>query len=364
MPIELWTSNELFELRQDDRMNNLPSYFLDTFFTQTYFAEDREILFADLPEADRFLAPFVLPYEQGKPTQGMQGESVQAFLPPYIKLKDAVRPTDARNYKPSEIFRNGGERPSLQERFDARVVELTERHLRMIRAREIWMAARAFIDGKVQIDYDRDQGTAHPSVMLDFGRSPSHTVIKTGDFWNDPDTNLLADVETWGNTMYLSNGGGHPVSMVVGAQVAGLFKRNNWIKEALDTTYRGNNSVEMDLGVQFIERPLTYVGRLKSGLDVWTYKDTVDIPNGSGGKTKVDILDPRDVLLIASGARGVRAYGAIYDVDAFDAGQISTDIFGKMFDTKDPGERFVMHQASPLPIMTTPNKVFRARVLP
>lgn len=362
--IELWTPHELFMLREDERNTPLPSWFLDTFFTQTYFSQDDEIRFGDLPETDRYLAPFVLPYEQGKPLARRRSEKISAFAPPYIKLKNAVRPEDAKNLTPSEIFRNGGRRPSLIERFDARVAQLTYDHLRAIRLREIWMAARGFIDGKVQIDYDRDQGADNPSVLLDFGRDPGHTIVKTGGYWDDPDADILGDVEAWMTRQYLANGGGSASMLVVGAQVAPVFRKNKAIKEALDTNFRGNNSVEIDLGILRTERPLNRIGQLANGLEVYTYKDTIDIPNGDGTKTKVDLFNEKDVLLIAPGANGVRAYGAIYDVDAIDSGEaLSTDIFGKMFKTQDPGELYVMHQSSPLPIPLYPNRTLKARVL-
>ena len=152
MPFDIWTTEELFAVRQDDRMNPIPSFFLDTFFSQTFFAEDQEIKFADLPEADRFLAPFVLPTEQGKPIYNRRGESISAFTPAYIKLKNGVRPQDARNLLPSDALRNRSKPLSLEERFNLRVVQLMEQHLRMIRTREAWMAARAILDAKVQID--------------------------------------------------------------------------------------------------------------------------------------------------------------------------------------------------------------------
>ena len=364
MALELWTPHELYELRQDERNTPLPSYFLDTFFTNTYFSEDQEIRFADLPEADRYLAPFVLPYEQGKPLMFSTKEDIKSFAPPYIKLKNAVRPTQAKSLRPSDVFRNGGNPPSLEERFNARVAELTEKQVRAIRMREVWMAARAFIDGQVVISYDRDQGADSPVVTLSFGRDAGHTVTKSSNYWSDPNTDILGDIETWMNTMYLAYGGGSAAMLIVGAQVALLFRRNVGVKAALDKNYRGNESVSIDLGIMRTDRPLNYIGELANGLSVWSYKDTVDVPNGSGGKTRVDILHEKDVLLVAPGATGVRAYGAIYDVDAIDSGAaLSTDIFGKMFDTKDPGERFVMHQSSPLPIPLYPNRTFKARVL-
>lgn len=365
MPFDIWTTDELFMVRQDDRMNPIPSFFLDTFFGQTFFAEDQEIKFADLPEADRFLAPFVLPTEQGRPVYNRRGESISAFTPAYIKLKNGVRPQDARNLLPSDAMRTRNAPLSLEERFNLRVVQLMETHLRMIRTREAWMGARAIIDAKVQIDYERDQGGATPSVLLDFGRDANLTVTKTGDYWSDPATDILGDIETWANRQYLANGGGSPSMLIVGARVAPLFKKNTGIIAAMDKQNRSNdaNGVEITTGIQRLQRPLNYIGKLDSGLEVWTYKDTVDVPNGSGGKNKLDILDERDVLLIAPGASGVRAYGAIYDVDAIQQGAVQTDIFSKMFTTNDPGELFLLNQSSPLPIPLYPNRTFKARVL-
>lgn len=362
MAIDLWSPLDLFELRQDDRMNALPSWILDTFFTQTHFSQDKSIKFADLPENDRYLAPFVLPYDQGKPLDMRRGYSVEEFMPAYIKLKNAVRPSEARIQDPRVLL--SGRQPSLVEKFDQRVAEITEAHLRAIRVREIWMAVRAFVDAKVQIDYDRDQGASNPSVLLDFGRDPGQTVTLASGFWNDPAADILGDLESWMNTMYLANGGGTASMLIVGAQVAPLFKKNNGIKAALDRNYRHNDSVQIDLGIMRTERPLQRIGQLDNSLEVFAYKDTIDIPNGSGGKTKIDLFNEKDILLVAPGANGVRAYGAIYDADAIEGGQaLSTDIFGKMFKTNDPGELFVMHQSSPLPIPLYPNRTFKARVL-
>lgn len=362
--LELWTPREMFMARTDERNTPLPSWVLDTFFTQTFYSEDGEILFSDLPEKDRYLAPFVLPYEQGKPLMNRKSEKLNAFAPPYIKLKNAVRPEDAKNLFPSEVFRAGGQRPSLVDRYNARIVQLIEDHTRAIRVREIWMAARAFFDGRVQIDYDRDQGSSNPSVMLDFGRDATHTVVKTGDFWDDPDADILGDVEKWMTTQYLSYGGGSSSMLLVGAKVAGVFRKNKGIRAALDKNLRGNDDVQINLGMLRTERPLNFIGRLDTGLEIWSYKDTIDVPQADGSKLKVDLFNEKDILLIAPGATGVRAYGAIYDSKALGTGEaLATDIFGKMFETDDPGEKFVMHQSSPLPIPLYPNRTFKARVL-
>ncbi|PZR90334.1 MAG: hypothetical protein DI537_19150 [Stutzerimonas stutzeri] len=360
MAIELWDSRDLFMLQRDDRLDPLPSYFLDTFFTETFFSDDEKIRFGKLPTADRVLAPFVLPTEAGKPIFKRKGETISDFTPPYIKPKDAVRAEDARNVLPSEVFRNGGQRPTLAQRFEQRVAEITQYHLRAIRVRELWMAARAFIDGKVQIDYERDQGAASPSVLLDFGRDAGHTVVLGGGFqWDDPEADILGDLESWMTTMYLATFGGTAAQLIVGASVAKLFRNNVGIKDQLDTRYRGGDDVTISRGIMRTVQPLNRIGSLGSGLEVYTYRDQVQNANG----TMVDILDPRDVLLIAPGATGVRAYGAIMDDEALQQGLSSVDIYPKMWSDKDPGATYLMHQSSPLPIPLYPNRTFKARVI-
>lgn len=364
MPIELWTPNDLMMLRRDDRMDELPSYFLDEHFGTDFYAEDGEVRFGDLEEDTRFLAPFVLPYEEGKPMQWMEPESVEAFRVPYIKLKNAVRPEDAKNIKPSDVYRNGGQPPSLEERFDARVATLDRRHRRAIRMREIWMAARAIIDARVLVQFDRDQGAPNPSVELDFGRDPSLNIVLTEEFWNDPDAPILDHLERWLNRMYLIHGGGSGFRLTVGAEVATVFRRNRQVLSMLDRNIIGSpEGVSINRGIHRISEPRSFVGRLESGLEVWSYKDTIDVPTPAGGRNRVDLFHPKDVLLEAPGATGVRVRGPIYDTKAMASGQIAAEVFAKMWETEDPGERFVMHQASFLPVPLYPNRTLKARVL-
>lgn len=359
MTIELWESNRLYRLLRDDRLDPVPSYFLDTYFTEEYYSDDDKIRFGKLPNASRVLAPFVLPTEQGKPIFSRKGESITDITAPYIKPKDVVRAEDARNVLPSEIFRNAGQRPSLQERFNARVVEVTQFHLRAIQMQKAWMAARAFIDGKVQIDYGRDQGAALPSVLLDFGRAAGHTVTLGAGYWNDPDADMLGNLESWMNTMYLADQGGSAATLIVGASVAPLFRKNKGILDLLKTDVRGGEDVQIDRGIMRTVQPMKRIGQLTTGLDVWTYRDQVENANGS----LVDIMDPRDILLIAPGATGVKAHGAIMDDEALAAGLSAVDIFPKMWREKDPGATYIMHQSAPLPIPLYPNRTFKARVL-
>ncbi len=360
MTIELWESRDLYQLLRDDRLDPVPDYFLNTFFTESYYSDDQKIKFGKLPKARRVLAPFVLPTEQGKPIFSRKGETVTDILPPYIKPKDVVRAEDARNVLPSEVFRNGGQRPSLQQRFDARVAEIAAFHRRAIQMQKAWMAARAMLDAKIQIDYARDQGAEYPSVLLDFGRDPNHTITLTsGSTWDDADTPILDNLESWMNMMYLADQGGSASLLLVGAQVAQYFEKNKQVLDMLDTNIRGGESVQIDRGILRTEQPYKEIGRLDSGLVVATYRDQVENANGA----MVDLMDPRDILLVAPGAIGVDAHGAIMDDEATMAGMNAIDIFPKMWPERDPGATYIMHQSAPLPIPLYPNRTVKARVL-
>lgn len=363
MAINLWDSRDLYTLRQDLRLDPTPDYFWKTFFSTDYYSEDETIRFADLPVPHRKLAPFVMPTSQGKPIFERRGESVQAFQPAYIKVKDAVRVVEARNILPSEIWREGGSGlPSLQSRFDRRVAEVAAYHLRAIDMQKSWMAARAFIDGQLTVNYHADQGVEHPEVTIDFGRAAGLDEVLTGTFVDDPAFDLLGMLSDIGNTMYNAKFGGRPAKWIVGSEVAPFIVKNTGLLELLDTNVRGSEGTTFQRGLFNVDQPMSFIGRIGGigqGLEIWTYKDTVEAPNGS----MVDILNPKDGLLVAPGAGGVMAHGAIYDIDAFEGGNISTDVFPKMFKRNDPGDMYVMHQSAPLPVNIFPNRVSKQRLL-
>ena len=363
MTINPWDSRDIYMLREDLRLDPVPDYFWRTFFGADFYSEDETIKFADLPVPHRKLAPFVMPTSQGKPIFERRGEKMNAFQPAYIKVKDAVRVVESRNVLPSEIWREGGNGlPSLQSRFDKRVAEVTAYHLRAINMQKAWMAARAFIDGTLTVQYHADQGVDHPEVTIDYGRASGIDETLSGTFVDDPDFDLLGMLSDISNTMYNTAFGGRPVQWIVGAEVAPFVVKNKGLIELLDTNIRGGEATSFQRGLFNVDQPMSFIGRvggIGQGLEIWTYKDVVEAPNGS----MVDILNPKDGLLVAPGAGGVMAHGAIYDIDAFEGGNISADIFPKMFKENDPGDMYVMHQSAPLPVNVFPNRVSKQRLL-
>jgi len=356
MTLQLWSPKQLLRRRRDDRMDGRPSYFRDNFFKGRHYSEDREILLRDLPAAGRKLAPFVLPTEQGKPLAEVKGETMEALLPPYIKPKDVVRAVDAKSPLPEEVL----EGPlTLAQRFNRRIGEIQDQHVRGIELQIDWMAARAKIDGKLTLKYQRDQGAAHPEVTIDFGRAANQTVVLTGPtYWDDVDYPILDDVEAWANRMARAKYAQRPAVLMVGANVAPLFRKNKQVRAEMDLTRRGNE-VNLPTGIQILGDGLTRIGDLSGGITVFAYRDYVENANGD----LVDILDPNDVLLVAPGNEGVLAYGAIFNAKAIQAGLTQTDIFASMWVSDDPGDVNLMHESSPLPIPLFPNRTLKATVL-
>lgn len=355
MALNLWSSKQLLRRLRDDRMDSVPSYFRDNFFKLSHYSEDKDILISELPAAGRKLAPFVLPTEQGKPIAEFKGETMKALTPPYIKLKDPVRAVDARSPFPDEVLDGPLD---LNVRFNRRVGQVQDQHARAIDMQECWMAARAVIDGKIVVKYQNDQGAAHPEVTIDYGRASNQTVVLSANYWDNVDTAILDDVETWANRMRSAKYGQFPTVMLVGSSVAPLFRKNKQVLAEMDLTRRGG-SVDLPTGIQLIGDGLTRIGSLGSGIEVYAYRDYVENSNG----TLVDILGPKEVVLLAPGFEGVKAYGAIYDAEAYAQGAISARIFPKMWPENDPGDVFIMHQSSPLPIALYPNRSLKATVL-
>lgn len=365
MTIELWESADLADLRQDMRLDPVPDYFQRRFFSGEFYSEDKKILFAELDTPYRRLAPYVMPTSQGKPIFEEKGENVKWLLPPYIKVKDAVRVTEARNVKPSQYWRNGRGLPSLEERFDQRVAEITAFHLRAIDMRKAWDSARAFIDAKLTISYAADQGAPYPEVTIDYGRDAGQTITLSSSYWSDPDYDIIGDLNTWSALMNNAKYGGTPNELIVGSSVAPYIQKNKGILALLSTQIRGGEATTMQRGLFNISQdqpynPIANLSGVGLNLMIGTYKDVVE---DAATGTMVDIFNPKDVLLVAPGATGTMAHGAIYDVDAFEGGNIATDVFPKMFKENDPGDMYVMHQSSPIPIPLYPNRTLKARVL-
>lgn len=353
------------QIRRDERMDPTPDYFWRTFFGTNFFSNNDRINFAELPVAHRKIAPFVMPTSQGKPVFERRGGSIESFKPAYVKMKDAVRFFEANNVQLVDLINNNGGPDAIRARHDRAIAETAEYHLRAYDMRRCLMAAESFIAAQQTVTYEADRGGNAPTVVIDYGRDPSLDVTLTGQFLDDPDFPLVDFLSDMSNTMYGVKYGGRPNRAVLGSALVPYIQNNNQVKELLKSPamYRGGEGTSVTQGMLNVNEPMSYIGvigGIGQAIELWTYKDVVEAPNGD----MVDLLDPRDMLMIAPGAGGVMAYGAIWDKHAVYSGNISTEVYQKMFeDGHDPVDDFVSTQGAPLAVNTNPNKVSRSRMI-
>ena len=352
-------------VRRDERLDPIPDYFWRTFFGTPHYSGTDRINFAELPVMHRKIAPFVMPTSQGKPVFERRGGSIESFKPAYVKMKDAVRVFEANNVQLVDLINGNGGPDGLQARHDRAIAEVAEYHMRAYDMRRCLMAAEAFIAAQVTVTYEADQGGNAPTVVIDFDRHASLDVTLTGQFLDDPDFPLVDYLSDMSNTMYGVKYGGRPNRAIFGSACVPYIQKNKQVIELLKSPalYRGGEDTLVKQGIMNVNEPMSYigvVGGIGQSIEMWTYKDVVEAPNGD----MVDLLNPKDMLLIAPGAGGVMAYGAIWDKKAWQSGNISAEVYQRMFEAgEDPVDDFVSTQGGPLPINTQPNKVSRSRML-
>lgn len=355
MALDIYTPHDLYSVMFDPRQTVQSNQWLDRFYPNSHMSEQEEIRF-DTVDASREIAPFMLPNAPGKPIYRGDGEAIKTFKPAYTKPKDSVRPTQALNLQPGELSR----RLALQtpeSRFNNRVVSITAMHRDAIQRLWGYMGARALIDGAITINYLSDAGTPNQSVTIDFGRAAGHTIVKGGGAqWGDAGVSAWDDVQSWFDTCAAAEFGAAPTDIFMGSKAYAAFMADTDVIAKLNKDIRGNESVNLDLGLirQDPMNPFTLVGKI-GVVNLWLVSG-IGNTFKSGGNT-VDVIKANEVLLASGAVDGVKCFGAILDV-AFDLQP--AEIFTKMWDQDDPSARFIMSQSAPLMIPVNPNATLKA----
>lgn len=360
MPLDIYTPMELYEVMFDPRQTVSTSQWLQMFYPRSFLSTQEEIMF-DKIDADRRIAPYMLPNAPGKPIFRNQGERISTFKPAYTKPKDSVRPSEALSLQPGELTR----RLALQtpeSRYNARVIEIAQYHRRSIERLWDYMAAKAAINGAITIDYKGDGGQTVHSVTIDFGRAAGHTVtLGAAARWGDSGVKPWDNLQTWIDTVATAEFGGSVTDVMMGASAAAAFLADADVKDKLDTNYRGSEGVEVNRGLIVTDplNPFTRLGTMGSGVTIWRVAGIGNTFQNNDG-TFTNILGAKQVFLGSRAVNGVKAFGAILDSAA---SLQPADIFSKMWDEHDPSARFIMSQSAPLMIPVNPNCTFIANVL-
>jgi hypothetical protein len=344
------TSALMGVLRDDEAMTPPQSYWLDLCFPSVMNFTEEYIDFSKLTDT-RKIAPLVVPTAQGRPIYSA-AERVSRVKPAYVKPKDAV--TASRMIQRAAGFGelNTNTQMTPQARYNAIVADILRVHRRAIERRWEWLAAQAVLYGSVTLE-----DAAYPRTVVDFERHADHSITLSGATrWGETGVSILGNLESWRGIVRQASFGGPTNRLTVGSAAWEVMKEDEDVREMLKQDLRPyNNGLNLNLGVRE-GLDVEFVGRISGTLEVVVYSDYYHDTDGS----TVPFMDPRDVVLTGPNVQGVRAFGAIQDVEA----QLQAlAMWPKMWNEKDPSATFIMTQSAPLMVPVNPNNTLRARVI-
>ena len=346
MPItpQFYDTDSLLGVMQEEEPVDF--FWLD-FFGNQINSTDEFIDFEKIPHAGRRLAPFVTPLSQGKPIYNRRSV-LSRVKPAYLKPKDAISPDRVMKRKPGELLARNPMSPA--ERRDAIIADVAVQHNEAIDRSFEWLAARALIDGYVDIGDD-----LMPERRVDFNRAGSHTIALAGAArWGEAGVSIVDNIEAWRTICRLADFGGKTNKIIFGPDAWDVVRKNDEIKELMNTNYRGRDG-NLRTGLAK-DSEIEFVGDLGPDLEAWVYSDYYETPDGN----RQDFLDPKDVVLIGPGVMGYRCFGAIQDPYA---DYQAFEKFPRNFRQDDPAGEFLMTQSAPLMVPVNPTVTLKATVL-
>ncbi|SNY93417.1 Phage major capsid protein E [Cohaesibacter sp. ES.047] len=351
--MDLFTLHELISVI--DTIIVPKTHFLDKYFKVEHRSDKPKIYFDDVFKGQVTLAPFVIPTSAGRP-QSREGFEVKSFAPAYLKPIDNIRPSDAQTRLAGEPF---GGVMSAMDRMEQAALQVLARQKLQITGRWEWLAQMALINSQVTI-----VGDDYPSKLVDFGRNANNTIVVTEptEKWSDVDHDIKSDLENW-SSAGAAQCGSPLTDVYMTNDIWRVFKKNNSIKEELDTTIRNVSTIVTSPTADDPTNPVTFkgmVGEFYIYVHNGTYRDPLD------NQTK-RYLAADEVLMVApvgatgtEGVYGVRGFGMIEDKKA---GLQALPIFPRVYEQDNPSMDVAMTQSAPLMIPGRPNGTMKIKGL-
>jgi len=351
----LYTTYQLLSVQR--KFKRLPAFFLQWFPTQINFQEDMIAFDKVMTDLTR-VAPFVAPTAQGKVIKE-EGYNAVAFKPAYVKPKHVIDPNMIIPRQPGEALGTGS--LTLEQKRNAVIAFLLQKHRAMHENTWEWMAAQALLNGYVDVE-----GENYPKKRVDFGRDPELTI--TVD-WTDGATtsdSTFADLYRGRQLVNEKSMSGSVISTYV-------FGGDAWaqfVKVNREILYGKGGLMDRNLGGS-----TTNVTRLWDGLEGVEYMGRVAGNNGQGAmdiyvntqkfrdhENQSQYMMPQNkVLGVGAGVDGVRCFGAVLDKQA---GYQALEYFPKMWENEDPSVEYLMSQGAPLMVPRDPDATFLMTVMP
>ena len=345
------------------------SFLLDRYFQMSQMAEAEEIHF-DITDKTRRLAPFVSPKVAGRIVQE-KGYRTYTFKPAYIKLRTRIDPSAKITRAAGEQI-GGGATPITSKMDDAQIEEIQKKnalrrimfrvnsaledHQDQITRRMEWMAAKALVDGALTL-----QGELYQTSHVDFGRNPAHRItLPSWRNWSNPGINWLRDLEDW-SLQILKETGATARDVVLSPDVWAALKDHPTTDSHFARVQSPSPNTLQTGGP--VGEGGAFMGEI-DGFKIFVYTGWSADENG----IETPLLPPGTCLLLSDGIAGVKAFGAILDMDAL--GNSATAIrpvaiptFTKSWADSDPSLRWIMTQCAPLVFPGRVNAMVSATVL-
>lgn len=349
MPFEIYSTEDLIGVIQVQQAIN--PYWLQM-FPRTINSDREEILFDQITDGTRELAPFVAPNVQGRVLRE-RGYTTKTFRPAYVKPKHAVDPSRALPRLAGEAV---GGSMTPQERYDAIVAENLRIEKLQIQNRWEWMACRATVDAQVTV-----VGDDYPAVTVNFNRDASLTkTLVTGSQWVTSNTAVdpLSDIE--GMRRIVNRIANATITrLTFGLDAWAAFTSFQKVRDLLNQFYRGSQTefnTAPSEGTPYEFRGILSGQNGIGRLELWTYSQFY---RDDAGNTQ-DFLDSGTVVGSGPGMEGYQCFGAIKDRRA---GLAPMSMFPKMWDEEDPSATYTMTQSAPLMVPGQPNGTFSMKVV-
>ena len=301
------------------------------------------------------MAPIVSPLMEGKVVT-RAGFTTQTLKPGYIKPKMVTTAADLLKRQPGQVIYSGNQ--TIEDRAQVQLGKDLAELMDQIDRREEWMAAQALDLGKLTMTIKSESDDK--SVEVDFQMAASHKVTLAGnDLWDNALSDPLAKLAALSQVIRKDSGLSPNVLVLDSTAACPAFLNHAKVQKFMDMR-------AVDMGeIKPAELPdgLTYIGRLRyPGLfvDVYCYDEWYE-DETTGVLTPM--VPVKKAWLGTTRSANRTQYAVIQDMEAIEGGQAAVSRFPKSWTTKDPGVRWLMVQAAPLPTMKQPDAFVSVKVL-
>jgi hypothetical protein len=327
------------------------SWLLDRYFPNIVEADTEEVAI-DVDVGKRRMAPFVSPLVEGKLVESRRFQT-NRFKPAYIK--DLRAPDLRKPVRRSIGERVGGNLTGAEREMANLNAEMADQ-IDVITRRLEWMAASALTTGTVTI-----AGEGFPTVVVNFGRDAALTIALTGGYrWGQTlnsegrDTNIVAQIEAFGLIM-LQKSGASPVDIVFTRSPWSWFVKAEGVQGAIMYPKLANSGNDINPG------PAPVLGAVYKGrwgnYDLWVYNDWYVDDNN----VEQPMIADGQIIMSGPALMGTRAFGMIMDPE-FNYQPMA--FAPKTWVEKNPAQRVILMQSSPIVIPSRVNAALCATVCP